>query len=159
MSTKNRAAHILVVAFAFAMGASPASQASPEHGDHDARVAGAKVEADSYTAELKLVDHLKAGKETSFEITLQTKGDYHINKLYPYKFKAQDPAPEGVTYPKPVLARGDGQFEEKRGSLKGSVVVAKAGHAHVEGTFYMSVCSDANCVMEKVALSQDVEVR
>ena len=90
---------------------------------------------------------------------LTTKGEYHLNKQYPYKFKVAEPAPEGVTFPKPLLERGDGSFEEKSCAFKVPFVAAKSGKAVVGGTLSMSVCSDANCVMDKQAVEVAVDVQ
>src|SRR6185503_16962845 len=124
------------VAFAFAAGCSKSEAATSRAGtaaESASVVAGAKAETDTYTVEMKAQGPVAAGAEATLEVTLAAKGDYHINKTYPYKFKAADPAPEGVTFPKPVLQRADGTFEEKKGSFKVPFVVAKAGRATVSG--------------------------
>jgi hypothetical protein len=121
--------------------------------------AGPKAESDNYIAEMKAGGGYKAGAEGAVEVTLTPKGSYHTNAQYPYKFKVADPPADGVSYPKPVLARADGNFEEKRGSFKVPFVVAKAGKATVGGTLFLSVCSDANCIMDKVALEVPVDVK
>ncbi len=120
---------------------------------------GPKIDADSYSVEMKVKGPVAAGKEGTVEIELVPKGAYHINNQYPYKFKLAEPAPEGVTFPKPVLKREDGKFEEKKGSFSVPFVASKAGKTKVAGTLSMSVCSDANCLMEKVDLEVDVDVK
>ena len=70
-----------------------------------------------------------------------------------------DPAPDGVTFPKPVLQRADGSFEEKKGYFKVPFTAAKAGKVTIGGTLYLSVCSDANCIMDKVPLEVAVDVK
>jgi len=149
------------LAFAFACNRSEAAPPSkPAPTDSAGAVAGGpKAETDTYAAELKLAGPCKAGGECTFEVTLDTKASYHINKSYPYKFKAADPPQEGVSYPKPILKREDGTFEEKHGSFRVPFAVAKAGKAKVGGTFNLSVCSDANCIMDKVTLESDVDVK
>ena len=139
------------------------SEAAPARGEaaHEstAVAAGAKAETDNYIAEIKASGAYKAGAEGTVQVDFATKGDYHINKQYPYKFKAADPAPEGLSFPKPVLQRADGSFEEKKGSFKVPFVVAKAGKATISGTLSLSVCSDANCIMDKVPLELAVDVK
>jgi hypothetical protein len=149
------------LAFALSTGCGKSEAATSRGSAPEAAnvAAGAKAETDNYIAEIKAAGDYKAGAEGTVEVTLSTKGDYHINKQYPYKFKATDPAPDGITFPKPVLARADGTFEEKRGSFKVPFVVAKAGRATVSGTLYLSVCSDANCMMDKVPLELGVDVK
>ena len=153
---------LMGLAFALAAGCGK-SEAAPARGsaahESTAVTKGPKSEADSYVAEIKASGAYKAGAEGTVEITFATKGDYHINAQYPYKFKATDPAPEGISFPKPILVRADGAFEEKRGSFKVPFVVSKAGKATVSGTLSLSVCSDANCIMDKVELALDVDVK
>jgi len=120
---------------------------------------GPKAESETYSVELKTTGPYAAGKEGVLEISIDPKGPYHINDQYPYKFKLVDPAPEGVTFPKPVLKREDGTFNEKKGSFKVPFVSSRAGKAKIGGTLSLSVCSDANCIMEKVELEVDVDVK
>jgi hypothetical protein len=121
--------------------------------------AGAKAETDNYLAEIRASGSYKAGTEGTVEVVLTAKSGYHTNAQYPYKFKASDPPPEGVTFPRPVLVRADGTFEEKRGSFRVPFLAAKAGKPTIGGTLYLSVCSDANCIMDKVPLEVPVDVK
>ncbi len=87
---------LMGLAFALAAGCSK-SEAAPARGssarESTAVTGGPKAETDNYLAEIKATGDYKAGKEGTVEITFSTKGDYHINDQYPYKFKAADPAP------------------------------------------------------------------
>jgi hypothetical protein len=121
--------------------------------------AASRVDADTYTAEIRLSGAAKAGEESIAEVVLTPKRDYHINKAYPYKFKTLDPAPDGVKFPKPVLQKADGTFDEKSGKFRVPFVVAKAGKAKVGGTLSLSVCSEANCIMDKKELEVAVDVK
>ena len=121
--------------------------------------AGPKTDSDTFTAEIKVTTPYKAGAEGVVEVVLAPKGAYHTNAQYPYKFKAADPAPDGVTFPKPLLARADGTFEEKKGTFKVPFVAAKAGKYTIGGMLHLSVCSEANCIMDKVALEVPVDVK
>jgi hypothetical protein len=120
---------------------------------------GAKVDSDSYAIEMKATGPYKAGAEGTVEVTLTAKGDYHINKQYPYKFKLIDPAPDGVTFPKAILKKEDGAFDEKKATFKVPFVVTKAGKAKVSGTLSLSVCSDANCIMEKQLVEVSIDAK
>jgi hypothetical protein len=120
---------------------------------------GQKSETESYVAEIKPTGAYVAGAEGAVEVTLVPKGGYHTNAQYPYKFKVADPPADGVSYPKAVLQRADGAFEEKKGSFKVPFVVAKSGKSTVGGTLLLSVCSDANCIMDKVPLEVIVDVK
>jgi hypothetical protein len=132
------------------------TQASPESAGVRA---GARSDNEKYTAEIQATGAYNAGAEGSVAVTLTPKGGYHINAQYPYKFKLSDPAPEGVTFPKAILARADGSFEEKKGSFRVPFVAAKPGKVTVGGTLYLSVCSDANCIIEKEPLEVAVDVK
>jgi hypothetical protein len=153
---------LMGLAFALAAGCSK-SEAAPARGGASKESAsvskGPKSETETYIAEIKPSGAYKAGTEGVIEVTIATKGDYHINAQYPYKFKATDPAPDGIKYSKPILVRADGTFEEKRGSFKVPFTVSKAGKATVSGTLSLSVCSDANCIMDKVDLDVEVEAK
>jgi hypothetical protein len=122
-------------------------------------LADAKVDRDAYTCEIVGGGSYQAGTEGSVKITLVAKGDRHINKDYPHKFTTTDPAPEGVTYPKPVLTKADGSFDEKQGGFTLPFTAAKAGKTRIGGTFRFSVCNDSQCLMEKADLAVDVDVK
>ena len=148
-------------AFAVASGCNK-SEAATSRGtaaENAPLVAAAKSETDTYVAEIKAPGAYKAGSEGTVEVTLTTKGAYHTNAQYPYKFKVADPAPDGVKYPKPMLVRADGTFDEKKGSFKVPFSAVKAGKVTIGGVFSLSVCSEANCIMDKVPLEISVEVK
>jgi hypothetical protein len=148
------------LAFAAASGCSKSEAAPAPAKDAPAQVAGAaKYDKDQFVVEMKSSGACSAGKECKVEISLAAKGDFHVNDKYPIKFKAVDPAPEGLTFTKSVVKREDGTFEAKKGSLPVAFTVAKAGKVKVGGTFSFSVCSDANCVMDKVDLEVEVEAK
>jgi hypothetical protein len=138
---------------------SEAATSRPSTAESAPIAATAKADTDNFTAELKAGGAYKAGAEAAVEVFLTPKGGYHTNAQYPYKFKLADPAPDGVTFPKPVLVRGDGSFEEKKGYFKVPFVAAKPGKVTIAGTLSLSVCSDANCIMDKVPLEVAVDVK
>jgi hypothetical protein len=93
------------------------------------------------------------------EVLVEAKGDYHINDKYPYKFKSEDPPPTGMRYPKPVVGKEDGVFEEKKLTLKVPFVSETLGEKRVAGTLSLSVCSAANCLIDKQPLEVTVKVQ
>lgn len=143
----------------FAAVALSAAVASPAFADAKKDAPAPKKDAQSYTVELKAKGPYKKGVEGKVELTLTPKAGFHVNPDYPAKLKLQDPAPEGITYPKKVLKKEDGKFEEKAASLEVPFVAANAGKAKVGGTFQFSVCSDKNCFMEKADLEVEVDVK
>lgn len=118
-----------------------------------------KKDKDSFTVELKASGPYKKGVEGTVELVLKSKGGHHVNQDYPAKFKVADPAPEGITFPKKILKKEDGKFEEHEATLKIPFVAANAGKAKIGGTFSFSVCSDKNCFMEKADLEVEVDVK
>lgn len=147
------------LSFAVASGCSNSEAAPAPAKDAPAQVgAAAKFDKDQYLVEMKSAA-CTVGKECKAEILLSAKGEFHVNDKYPIKFKAADPAPEGLTFTKALVKREDGKFEEKKGSLPVAFTLAKAGKTKVAGTFSFSVCSDANCVMEKLDLEVEVEAK
>ena len=122
-----------------------------------ARVGAARADGDNYTVELKPTGPYKAGQAQKFEVTIASKGGYHLNPQFPIRWKAQKPG-DNLSYEKDVLKREDGHFEETTGSFKVSFTAAKPGSYNLGGTVSLSICSDKNCFMEKVAVDADVTV-
>ncbi|MCC6558851.1 MAG: hypothetical protein IT372_38460 [Polyangiaceae bacterium] len=147
-------------ALSIALVSSSATSAAAPAKDAPARVEGAsKFDKDQYLVEIKPTGTYSAAKEGKLEISIEAKGEFHINDKYPLKFKVAEPAPEGVTFAKSVLKRDDGKFEEKKGTLPLAFTAAKAGTVKIAGTLSFGVCTAASCVMEKVDLELDVEVK
>jgi hypothetical protein len=150
----------VALAFAAASSADTTQAAPAPGGDAPAQVGGAsKFDKDTHIVELKSAGAYEVNKEGKVEITLETKGDFHINDKYPLKFKAVEPAPEGVTFAKALLKRDDGKFEEKKGSLPVAFTAAKAGKFTIAGVLSFGVCNATSCVMDKVELALDVDVK
>lgn len=157
---------LLGLSFALATGCSQ-SEAAPRPSAQAKRVESApvalakapKIEGEHYTIEMKPIGEYKAGQDGAVEVTLVSKNGYHVNAQYPHKFKVAEPAPEGVTYPKPLLKREDGTFDEQRGSFKVPFKASKAGKTTVAGVLSFSVCSEANCLMDRQELALQVDVK
>jgi hypothetical protein len=121
-------------------------------------VRATKLDHENFLAELRAQPSYVAGKEQRFGVVVTAKGDFKINPQFPVKFKLAD-APEGLSYPKPLLKREDGKFEDKSGSFEVPFVASKAGRYKLGGTLSLSVCSDKRCLMEKVALDHEIDVQ
>jgi len=91
-------------------------------------------------------------------VIVEAKGEYHINDKYPYRFKLEDPPPQGLKYPKPVVGKEDGTMDERKVVLKVPFVSEASGEKKVAGTLSLSVCSAANCLMDKQPLAVTVKV-
>lgn len=119
----------------------------------------AKIDNEQYLVEMKPAVSYKAGQEGTVEISIAPKGEYKINDKYPLKFKAAEAADSSVKYTKPLLKREDGVFEAKKGSLQVPFVASRSGKAKVSGVLSLSVCSEMNCIMDKVELELEVDVK
>ena len=148
----------LVFAAGFASSSPGASQARDAEVRAPTGIAGARAETENYVAEIAPGGTYNAGAEGTVKVTIVAKGNYHINPQYPYKFKATTPAADGVSYPKPVLQRADGTFEQMRGTFQVPFVSSKAGKATVGGTLHLGVCTANNCITDKVTLEVAIEV-
>lgn len=142
----------------FASHAEARGGAAREPATGDAgKVAVAKVEADGYVAELVVGSDYKAGAKSTYVVTLKARNGFHVNAQFPVRFKAD--ASDDVAYTKSVLKREDGTFNEAEGTFTVEFVASKTGAHPVGGTLSLSVCNDANCLMEKVALSSSIDVK
>lgn len=111
----------------------------------------AKIETDSYLVEISAGGPSRAGAAASVRVFLTAKAGFHINDQYPYRFRAAAPV-DGVSYPKPVLERADGHFEEKTASFQLPFVASRAGQFSVGGVLNLSVCSPTSCIVQKAPL-------
>jgi len=149
---------LLGAAFAVACGKSEAATSRSTKAESISVGASAKSETENYVVEIRAAGPYKAGVEGAVEVSLKVKGAYHTNDQYPYRFKMAE-APAGVTYPKPILKREDGRFDKTSGTFRVPFTAAKAGTVKIGGQFSLSVCSEANCIMDKVDLVADVDVK
>jgi len=110
----------------------------------------AKSEYGSAQYELKLVapSSISKGKQATFDVVLVTKGAFHINDEYPYRFTC-DTRAEGVKYPKPKLGRKDGTFGKTRAVISVPFIPQKSGTVRLGGDYRFSVCSAQNCLMKR----------
>ena len=109
-----------------------------------------------------------ANADCKIDLKLEAKGDFHVNKEYPYKFKAS--AANGVTYlgkdgagPE-TFSKSAGDFtldssNEKVGTMTVKFKSANRGAVTIAGVFKLSVCSAQNCQLETANVSVPVTVR
>lgn len=135
------------------------SEAAPAPSSRAQQIAGSRADKDQYLVELKPLGSCKAGSPCTAQISLRSKGAYHINDKFPIKWKAPPSPASGVSYTKALVKREEGKFGEKEGTLPVGFTIARAGRAKIGGTFSFSVCTDANCLMEKVELDVDVDAK
>ena len=155
-----------VLAIATGCKDSSATEAHPSQ-NQSSVAAGSHVDGKNFTLDAAAAGDCKAGAECHIAITLKAAGDYHINKEYPYKFKAEGSGIEFLGSD----AAGKNTFSKSAGDLvidsadppKNATMTIKfkpaaKGTSTVKGTFKMSVCSAQNCQLETQDISVDVPV-
>lgn len=145
------AACLVSLASSSAAGTLEAQQTQPS-------ALAATQETENFRVEISAQGPYTAGATGSVKVTLTAKGVFHINDKYPYRFKAATPV-DGISYPKPVLQRPDGQFQEKQAVFSLPFVASRAGTFDVGGVLHLSVCAPASCLVEKAPLNLSVVVR
>ncbi len=120
---------------------------------------GPATDTANYRVAIRPAGSCKKGETCTVEVLLEAKGEYHINEQYPYKFKVDEAAAAGLKFPKPVVGKEDAVVEEKKIVLKVPFIADSAGDKKVAGTFSLSVCSAANCLMDKQPLEVVVKVQ
>lgn len=149
------------IAFAVASGqsqsiAAPAPQVSELR---SSSVGRSKVDVEQYLVEMKTSGAYTVGKEGEIEISMVSKGDFHLNDKFLVKFKTADSV-DGVSFRKAILKRGeDGTFDATKGSFKLPFTPSKAGKAKISGTLSVSFCNERQCLLEKLDLDTEVDVK
>lgn len=132
--------------------AAPARERAQQVKDGDGAAAQQRVETESYVLEIKAPGPYAVGADSTFDVVLTAKTDFHINDQYPYKFTPKDNG-NNVTYKGPV-GRPDGPVDAHQITIKVPFSATAAGAITVGGRLSLSVCSDKNCLMDK----QNLEV-
>ena len=128
----------------------PSAQASAKPDVEGEQKTGA-----SFSAYLAAKPSYKKGQPATVTAIVNPVGGYKINMEYPYKFKMAA-APPGVTYPEAIVRAVN--RTEKRATMSIPFTPDAAGNATISGECSLSVCTDSNCVIEKVNLSVSVKV-
>jgi hypothetical protein len=159
---KRLGAILLVTLIGAGSGCSKVSEASTDRDKIEApAVAGParpSFENANYRAEMKSSGACRKDNTCTAEVLVEAKGEYHINDKYPYRFKLEDPPPQGIKYPKPIVGKEDGTMDQRKVVLKVPFISEASGEKKVAGTLSLSVCSAANCLMDKQPLEVTVKV-
>lgn len=118
-------------------------------------VKGEQKGGPAYTAYMGGQKVYKAGKPGAVAVVVSALNEYHINPTYKYKMKMDAP-PSGIAYASDVVT--DASKSEKQASLSVGFTPSAPGSYTLTGTCSFSVCTDANCVVDKVPLSVTVKV-
>jgi hypothetical protein len=126
--------------------------------------AGSHVDGKNFKLDIT-AEPCKAKTDCKLTVVLEAVGEFHINKEYPYKLKAEG---QGVTFKGTdaagpnVFSKGAGDFkidEEKKATMTVKYTADKAGNVTINGTYKMSVCSKDSCQLETQELSTTVAVK
>jgi hypothetical protein len=127
---------------------------------------GHAVCADDFFIDAVPPDECAVGSVCSVTFKLVATGNFHVNDEYPYRFKATD-AP-GVAFAgtdaagKNVFSKPAGDWrkvDEKGGAMTVKFTAADKGSKTIGGTFKLSVCSQATCLLEQREVSALVAAR
>jgi hypothetical protein len=144
--------------------AAPRENVSPATANVATVGAGSHVDGKNFKLDVT-AEPCKAKAECKLSVLLEATGDFHINKEYPYKLKAEG---QGVVFKGTdaagpnVFSKGAGDFkidEEKKATMTVKYVADKPGNVTINGTYKMSVCSKDSCQLETQELSMSVVVK
>lgn len=113
------------------------------------------AEGESYTVSLAKPGTQAANKEGTAEIILSAKPGFHVNAEFPIKFTPG--GGDGVDA-KPV-GKDAATVTPEKATIKVPFTPTRAGQVKLAGKLSFSVCSDKNCLMEKVDLEVTVDVK
>jgi len=156
---------------AIATGCSRDSEAATAKTDDKAAAApvvaaGNHVDGPNFKLDATPEGDCKAGATCAVVLRLEAAGDYHINKEYPYKFKAENAANlefQGTDAAgKNVFSKTAGDFKiegEKIGTLRVKFKPTAKGNVIITGKYKMSVCSAQDCKLESPDIQATIAVK
>jgi len=106
------------------------------------------------------------GASCNVALRLVATGEFHVNDEYPYRFKADDVP--GVRFlgsdgaAANVFSKAAGDWRKadaKSGAMTVKFTPSSAGSTTITGTLKLSVCSEANCLLEQRQVSTAVAVK
>lgn len=99
----------------------------------------------------------EVGKPGKAEVVLLAKAPFHVNDKYPYKFKLKE-AP-GLTFPAPVVGKDSAVLEKASVTMAVPFSATSAGKHTLAGQFFLSVCTDEKCLIEKRDLALELTAK
>ncbi len=127
---------------------------------------GHAVCADNFFIDTAPPSGCAPGATCAVDVRLVATGAFHINDEYPYRFKADDA--KDLQYfgadsaGKGVFSKAAGDWSKtdpKSGAMTVKFAAASVGQKTVAGTLKLSVCSEANCLLEQRQLAVAVDVK
>jgi hypothetical protein len=134
--------------------AAPATQKAPA-AVTEGGTGAASHDAESYTVKITAPAGQAVGKESTAEIILAAKPGFHVNNEFPIKFTPG--GSDGVDAK--VVGKDAATVVPEKATIKVPFTPTRAGKGKLAGKLAFSVCSDSNCLMDKVELSVDVDVK
>jgi hypothetical protein len=122
--------------------------------------------ADDFFIDAVPPDECAVGAVCNVTFKLVATGNFHVNDEYPYRFKASDT--QGVTFAgtdaagKNVFSKPAGDWrkvDEKGGAMTVKFTPQDKGQKTIGGTFKLSVCSAATCLLEQREVSAVIGAR
>ncbi len=130
--------------------------ATPDGG----KTAAAVQESQGYLAKAVVQDGAMVGEPATRTVSVEARGGFHVNAEYPMNFQPEKSA--SVDYAKKRFDKADGlefkpcakaEKETCRASLPVKFVAKAEGPATLSGVLAFSVCTEAQCLIEKVPLT------
>ena len=165
----------VAAALAVATGCSKDSEAAPSQkqpatqqaqpAQQSAVMTANHVDGKNFKLDAQTQGDCKTGDACVLVLRLEATGDYHINKEYPYKFKAQETA--NVEFQgtdaggRNIFSKAAGDFSidaEKIATMKVKFKPSAKGALTIAGTYKLSVCSVQNCQLESQEIAASVTV-
>ena len=122
-------------------------------------VAQVQEEPSAYEVKTELKGECKAGAECVAVITVSAKGEYHVNKDYPFKFTATAPGVEFHGASGNVFTAGDFERKEKSGVMTIKFKPSAKGKVTITGPYKICICTEKICQPTTHSISFDVDVK
>jgi hypothetical protein len=121
--------------------------------------AKAHTDGKHYALDARAPGSVSVGGTGELEIVLLAKDGYHINDEFPYKLRTEVEPAGTVTFEKAEYTRTQGSYTKTEARFKAKFAGAKTGDAKIGGVIALSVCTQKECVTDKVQLEVPITVR
>jgi hypothetical protein len=130
----------------------------PASGGKDEAPAGPRIETGSFLlAVAPSQSTYRVGKPGGVEITLESRGPWHVNQEYPIRVDLS--AGPALTLGKSELAKVDAkEFGEKKVRFVAALDPSEGGEHEVRCDVSFAMCTEENCILEKRTVATKIEV-
>ena len=156
---------LLGAAVVLAIGAASYPKLSHAAGaSHDAGQSASQqvavADGDPYEVKTEVIGECKVGAECTARIRIESKGEFHVNESYPFKFTATSDKAELHGSAGNVFTSGD---FERQGKTVGVMTVKfkpkEKGPITITGKYKICVCSEKICSPQTIDVSIPVNVK